>query len=197
MSGLFTAAILAGGTARRFDGRDKGALLVGGVAILDRQLAAVRPLTDDILIVGGSATRPGVRTVSDRVPGCGPLGGLHAALSESSREAVLVLAGDMPGLTGSFLAWLVSLAVGVDAVVPRTERGYHPLCAVYTRGCLEPAARLLAEGRFRVTDLLDAVRLRRVDGMALARFGDPQQLLANVNTPDEYRQLIARNVHEA
>ena len=47
-----SAAILAGGQATRFGGRDKSALLVDGRTILDRQLAALAPLTDDLMIVG-------------------------------------------------------------------------------------------------------------------------------------------------
>ena len=48
-----SAAILAGGQARRFGGRDKGALLVDGRSIRDRQIAELATLTSDILIVGG------------------------------------------------------------------------------------------------------------------------------------------------
>src|ERR1700722_19088499 len=94
-----SAAILAGGRATRFGGRDKSALLVDGRTILDRQLAELSALTTDLLIVGGAdagvarrleasrgheraapdATAP--RVIMDLVPGCGPLGGLHAALT--------------------------------------------------------------------------------------------------------------------
>ena len=42
-----SVAILAGGQATRFGGRDKSALLVDGRSILDRQLAALAPLTDE------------------------------------------------------------------------------------------------------------------------------------------------------
>jgi len=44
-----SAAILAGGQARRFGGRDKSELRVGGRRILERQLDELRRLTDDIL----------------------------------------------------------------------------------------------------------------------------------------------------
>src|SRR3954470_4123148 len=75
-----SAAILAGGRATRFGGRDKSALIVDGRTILDRQLAALTPLTGDVMIVGGAAPAPH-RRIADCVPGCGPLGGLHAALT--------------------------------------------------------------------------------------------------------------------
>ena len=46
-----SAAILAGGHARRFGGRDKSALVVGPT-ILERQLPVLAGLADDIMIVG-------------------------------------------------------------------------------------------------------------------------------------------------
>jgi molybdopterin-guanine dinucleotide biosynthesis protein A len=197
---LSTAAILAGGRATRFDGHDKSALVVEGRTILDRQIAELSQITSDLLIVGGdtrAGVPEGVRHVADQVPGCGPLGGLHAALSAARGAAVLVVACDMPFLSAPLLRHLLTLAdgaAGVDIVVPRTERGYHPLCAVYTRACLEPIARRLADGRLTLVALLDDVRVRVVTAEALAAFGDPDRLLANVNTPLEYRNIVANGI---
>ena len=83
-----------------------------------------------------------------------------------------------------------------DAAVPETERGYHPLCAVYSRAAIEPIERRLADGRLTMTDLLRDLRLRIVAPEEIARFGDPHRLLANVNTPAEYRSLEALHNHE-
>jgi molybdopterin-guanine dinucleotide biosynthesis protein A len=182
-----TAAILAGGRATRFGGRDKSALVVDGQTILSRQIAMLAAVdgVDEILIVG-PATHPSARTIADVVPGCGPLGGIHAALTEARHETVFVLACDTPNPTASLVAHLLALADGVDVVVPRTERGYHPLCAVYGRGCVEPIAQRLAAGRLKVIDLMADVRARVVSGGELERFGDPHQLFTNVNTPADY-----------
>lgn len=195
----WTAAILAGGAARRFGGRDKSALVVEGRPILDRQLEVLAALTDDVLVVGGAAARAAgrARAVPDRVPECGPLGGLYTALLESRRDATLVVACDMPYLSAPLLGHLLACAASADIVVPRTGGGYHPLCAVYARACLEPAARRLAGRRLAMLDLLGDVRVRVVAARELERFGDPDRLLANVNTPDDYRQLEALQDHRA
>src|SRR5262252_6648317 len=176
-----TAAILAGGRATRLGGRDKSALVVGGRTILNRQIEMLRAVdgVDEILIVG-KATHPSARTVADVVPGCGPLGGIHTALTEARNDAVFVLACDTPYPTAPLVEQLFALADGVDVVVPRTDRGYHPLCAVYTRGCLEPIAQRLAAGRLKVIDLVDDVHARVVSSAEIERFGDPQQLFTNV-----------------
>jgi molybdopterin-guanine dinucleotide biosynthesis protein A len=198
-----SAAILAGGLASRFAGADKGALLVDGRTIFDRQVAELSSLTDDVLVVraadvarAGDTPRIGPRVIADLVPGCGPLGGLHAALSEARGDAVFVVACDMPYVTAPFIAYLFSLAREVDIVVPQTERGYHPLCAVYTRACLDPAAARLAGRRLAMRDLVAAMRTRVVTAEEIDRFGDRYRLLANVNTPAEYAGLEALQGHK-
>jgi molybdopterin-guanine dinucleotide biosynthesis protein A len=192
-----SAAILAGGHATRFGGRDKGTLLVDGRTIRDRQVAELSSLTEDVMIVG----QPGdvaqrVRAIADIVPGCGPLGGLHAALTEARGDAVFLVACDMPYITAPFVAYLLSLACEADIVVPQTERGYHPLCAVYTRACLAPVAARLAARRLRMRELVDQQPTRVVTAEEIDRFGDRRLLLANVNTPAEYAGLEALQGHK-
>ena len=194
---LYSAAILAGGRATRFGGRDKSALLVEGRPILERQIQELSQITSDILIVGGDPSARavhGTRYVADQVPGSGPLGGLHAALTDALGEATIVVACDMPYVAAPLLRHLLVLAGAVDAVVPRTEHGYHPLCAAYTRACLKPIARRLAEGRLTVTELFDDVRVRIVTAEEIDAFGDHRRLLANVNTPAEYRSIGAAKI---
>jgi molybdenum cofactor guanylyltransferase len=205
---MWSAAILAGGRATRFGGRDKGALLVDGESIRARQLDVLSQVAEDIMIVGRAADEGArdldrhqvdavpVKRLADRVPGCGPLGGLHAALTEARGDAVVVVACDMPFLSAALLAHLLALTADADAVVPRTDRGYHPLCAAYTRGCLEPIARRIADRRLKLSGLFDEVRMRVVTTGELRAFGEPDALLANVNTQAEYEGLEALQSHE-
>ncbi len=188
-----SAAILAGGRATRFGGQDKSALVVDGRAILDRQIDTLRgvPRLSEILLVGASGTRAAARAIPDIVPGCGPLGGIHAALSAlpESGGAMFVLACDMPYVSAPLVDYMFTLAQDADAVVPETERGRHPLCAVYTRACLDAVAARLAERRLKVADVIEDVRARIVGVDEIERFGDRHRLLANVNTPGEFAAL--------
>ena len=186
---MHSAAILAGGRATRFGGRDKGALLVDGQTIRARQLAMLSEVADEVMVVG-----PG--HIEDRVPGCGPMGGVHAAVCAARHDAVFVIACDMPYVTAPFAAHLLDLAHDADAVVPRTERGLHPLCAVYTRACREPLATRLAAGSLQMKGLLDDVRVRVIEAEDIEVFGDRHRLLANVNTPADYAGLDALHGHK-
>jgi molybdopterin-guanine dinucleotide biosynthesis protein A len=185
---MFSAAILAGGHATRFGGRDKSALVVDGQTILQRQVATLRAVAglQEILLVGRAAPLSGVRSIADRVPDCGPLGGIHAALSDALCDTVFVLACDMPHVTAALITYLVGLSDDVELVVPQTEAGYHPLCAVYSRGCLAEIGRRLDERRLKVFELADEIPTRVVSSMELDRFGDRHRLLSNVNTPSDY-----------
>src|SRR4029450_7781625 len=132
-----SAAILAGGRATRFGGADKASLVVGGVRIVERQLAALAGVSDDILIVANDAARYtdlGVRVVPDAIAGAGPLGGLYTALLAARPDRLIVLACDLPFVPAALLERLAAESGSgqqFDAVVPRTARRRGPRCAVY------------------------------------------------------------------
>jgi molybdopterin-guanine dinucleotide biosynthesis protein A len=183
------AAILAGGRARRFGGADKSTLRVGHATILERQLEALEGLADRVFVVAGD---PGpfadydLRVVPDRLPEAGALGGIYTALVEAETSQVLVLACDLPFVTGPLLARLAGEAgEPYDAVVPRTRDGRQPLCAVYARGIAETVRREIESGHLKVQDLLEAIRLRELGPRDLARFDPDGRLFHNVNTPGD------------
>ena len=180
-----SAAILAGGCAIRFGGRDKSTLTIDGRTILDRQIDVLSTVADEVLVVR-----------DDLVPGCGPLGGLHTALTRARGRAVFVVACDMPYVETPLVRHLLDLSRDADIVVPCTEDGYHPLCAVYSRACLDAVARRLADRRLKMTDLFSDVRVRAVTARELDAFGDRHRLLANVNTPADYAGLEALQGHK-
>ena len=188
-----SAAILAGGRARRLGGADKASLTVGRARIIDRQLAALSAVADDIRIVGHDPARYaglGVRVIPDAIPDAGPLGGIYSALLDARHDRVLIVACDLPFVTVALLARLVEesrAATDADAVVPRSGRGLEPLCAIYTTRCAAAARDRIGEGRLQAAGLLDAVRTRILEPDALAPY-DEGALFENVNTPHDYER---------
>src|SRR5579864_4053041 len=108
---MWSAAVLAGGRAMRFGRRDKSALVIDGLTILDRQTGMLSAVADDVMVVR-----------EDLVPGCGPLGGLHTALSRAQHDATLVLACDMPFVTAALALHLLALSAGADIVRSEERR---------------------------------------------------------------------------
>lgn len=186
-----SAAILAGGLARRLGGADKSALVVGDARIIDRQLAALSSITDDIRIV---ANHPGryaalrIPVIADAIAGAGALGGLYSALLDARHDRVLILACDLPFVSTALLERLVAESRGpqeVDAVVPRSARGIEPLCALYRRHCAGAALARLERGDLRVAGLLADLRVHELGPDALAPY-DEGRLFENVNTPHDH-----------
>lgn len=172
---------------------------MAGRTIRDRQLAMLATFTNDILLAGGAVQGPfpvPVRLTPDLHPGQGPLAGLEAALTYARDEITALIACDMPCVSAALMTHLLSVAADVDVVVPRTESGYHPLCAVYRRTCLPVVSKRLAGGHLAMKDLFTDVRVREVTGQELAALGDPNRLLANVNTPAEHDKLESLLTHE-
>jgi molybdenum cofactor guanylyltransferase len=200
------AAILAGGRAERLNGADKSQLVVGGRTILARQLAVLRRLTPTVFLVGGvselvagqageldaAPLETPLARVPDLAPDLGPLGGIGAALAHAPLPCTIIVACDMPFLTLAFLEHLVERIGGVDVAVPRTEDGYHPLCAAYHRSVLPEVTARLARRALAVRDLFRAVRVAEIGPATIARFDPDGLLLSNVNTPQDYDRACAR-----
>ncbi len=113
------AIVLAGGAGRRLGGVDKSSLLVGGRALLASVVvAAVAAGASRVVVVG--PVRAGliglVCFVSEEPAGGGPVPALRAGLGLVSEPWVLLLASDLPFLTGQVLGELVAAgpAVVVD-----------------------------------------------------------------------------------
>jgi molybdopterin-guanine dinucleotide biosynthesis protein A len=188
--GDVAAAILAGGQASRMGGRAKSFLVVDGARVIDRQLAVLRTLARELVIVANDAApyAPlGLPVVpdGDEHAGQGPLAGILAALEATRAAHVLVVACDMPFLDAPALARLVEAADDADVAVAVGARP-EPLCARYSRRCVPVLRHRLVTGQRRATDLLDdpALRVTRITYTS-----EERRFLTNVNTPSDLGSL--------
>jgi molybdopterin-guanine dinucleotide biosynthesis protein A len=189
-----SAALLLGGASTRM-GTDKAQLLVSGepaAACLAKLLAS---LFEDVLLVGGQppASAPGRRVVDAEGPRSA-LRGVASALAAAREERVLVLATDLMQITRDVLLGLTAFPDG-DAVVPRAGGFAQPLCALYRRAPVLAAAKhCLARDTLALRALLERLDVRWLEGDDLAALDPGGSALANVNTPDDYARLVAREV---
>ena len=186
------AAILAGGRARRFGGRDKSRLLVDGRSIINRQLEILQQITNRIFIVAPDAERfvdLGLPVHPDLVAEAGALGGIYTALETAAAECVITVACDLPFLEAPLLAYLVQLSSGHDGAWVRTARGPEPLLACYQRRARIAIKARLDDGHLKAADLASVLDIAALDSAELERFGQPDRLLANINSPDDYERF--------
>lgn len=185
-------AILAGGQARRFGGRDKCRLVVQGRSIIVRQVELLQRVTDQVLVVGPDPARFAdlpVTVVGDVIAGAGALGGILTALESTSADRVLVVACDLPFLTEDLLRALLTLAGSGDGAWVETPRGPEPLVACYRQSARGPIRAAITAGRLKAADLGRHLRLHALAGDALSAFGAPAHLLDNLNTPEDYARV--------
>lgn len=88
--------ILAGGLSRRM-GRNKAAICIGGLTLLQRIRKTAEELELPIRVIR-----------RDRVPRCGPLGGIYTGLITSRAGGELFLACDMPFVEAHFLGKVIA-----------------------------------------------------------------------------------------
>ena len=186
-----SAIILAGGQSRRM-GCDKALIAFEGKPIIVHVIDTLRELSDDVLVVSNRSevyASFGARVVPDADPPSGPLGGISVGLAAAQHDLAIVVACDMPFLNTQLLRSLVERAVNVDAVVPLTGDRFEPLHAVYRRACLAAIERHLAGGDRQVISFFDEVRVKAVPEADWRLLDPTGRSLANLNTPDDLRQL--------
>jgi len=187
-----TAFILAGGKSSRM-GQDKAFLQFEGKTLLARALAAAGSVASDVRIVG-DPERFGAYgvVVEDVVSGCGPLGGIHAALKCASTDLSLILAVDLPFVSAQYLRYLIEQATLSRATITlaRTADGWQPLCAAYRREFLPIAEQALLAGRRKIDELFSHVELRVLQANELALQGMPPELFCNLNTAEDVEQAL-------
>ncbi len=192
--------ILAGGQSSRM-GRDKALLEFGGVPLLVRTARLLEPRVAAVTVIGPAERYAalGLRVVPDDRPGLGPLGGLATALRISRSEWNLVVGCDLPYLTGAWLDWLIARALDspADAVVPESERGLEPLCAMYRGRCAGVLADALARGVRKLTDAVAALAMEKIAAAQWKAFDSSGALFRNMNASADYEEARARLRGEA
>lgn len=184
-----SALILAGGKATRLGGVAKHELVVDGQTIFARQVSVLEPRVMEIL-VSSPRDIDGYRTVRDSVEGVGPLAGIAAGLAACRTSWLLVVAGDMPHITGELVDRMISTAVAsydphaadsLDAVGIRCNGLPEPLlCVLHTR-MLATVERRIAARDFKASRLLtEELRVHWIED------ADPGAL-RNVNSPEDLR----------
>jgi molybdopterin-guanine dinucleotide biosynthesis protein A len=184
------AIVLAGGRSSRF-GRDKLAEPIDGIPLLDHAIAAVRSITEDVVVVAAPDADPpvpeGVTLVRDARPFEGPLAALDAGLAASPVERVIVVGGDMPTLVPAVLARLLA-ALDEDATAAILEvdgpRAILPL-ALTCQPARSAVRHLLETGERRLGAVLDVLEVRVVPAAEWRREDPDGRTLRDVDTPSD------------
>ena len=184
--------ILVGGKSSRL-GQDKALLEIEGQPLAVRIAACMRPAVDSVTLVGPTAKygRLGPRVIPDAVADFGPLGGLLAALEDSTYEWNLIAACDMPCVTTELFRSLVGRTADCsgDLVLPYDGEGRpEPLCAVYRSTARTAVRRAVESGVHKVMRALDGLKVLRLMPADYAAVDPDGRAFTNLNHPGDLEQ---------
>jgi molybdenum cofactor guanylyltransferase len=211
--------VLAGGKSSRM-GRDKALLELAGKPLVQRAVEKLRRVCAEVCIVGNRAELAYAPVVRDLHEGCGPLGGIEAALLHSAKDWNLLMAVDIPFLPAGFLdAWVrrVMGRVGARGALFTVDGRPQPALCLLHREVAPFVTGAVVRGEFKLFPVLMeagkelAARQGRElgevflnecwgvnvleDGAVWIPTGSQRQEMhlwfANLNTPEEFAEAVA------
>lgn len=187
------AIILAGGKSSRM-GRDKALIKIGNRPLLYQICTLAQECATQVWVVTPWIEKyrevlpPGCQlipesTTDDRCP----LKGFMTGLQYVKHEWVLLLACDLPLLTTSVVkqwcAYLPTVEPKAIALLPKSSKGWEPLCGFYRASCLSLLKTYWAQGGKSFQTWLSE---QAVQELVIS----DRQVLFNCNTPEDLRKII-------
>jgi molybdenum cofactor guanylyltransferase len=189
----FSAAILAGGKNSRFNGEQKSFLTIGNHNIIDRTLLVLNNIFNDIIIVSNQTELYNdyskYKIVSDVYNEIGPLGGIHAALQTTEKEAVFIVSCDMPFLNEYLINLQIQnhLDAGADITIPLHNGYKEPLHGIYNKEILNKLEDYIhTSASFKIRNLFNFLNVNYFEVPS-----DPEftSAFTNINHPEDYQNL--------
>jgi molybdopterin-guanine dinucleotide biosynthesis protein A len=194
-----TGILLAGGKSRRM-GEDKRYLVVGEQTLLERGLAVLRSIFQEVLVVIAQDSPPldvEARVVRDLVPECGSLGGLYTGLVQATTPFIFVVACDMPFLDLAVITQFTSRRAAADIVMAKLAARLHPMHALYGKRCLPVVEEMIRTRQLKIQEIVlqSSLLVRYVTEADLVAIDPTGRSFQNVNTPADLeaaRSLLAQ-----
>ena len=136
-------AIIAGGKSTRMDGVNKALLKIGNSSNIKKLLRLSEKFFSERIIVSKNndfgINDNDIIYTSDIFKNIGPLGGIHAALSVTSKQAVFFFPSDMPFISSDLVEKEIAkfYNTNCDIIVPKINNRTEPLHSIYSVSVLE------------------------------------------------------------
>lgn len=180
--------ILAGGQASRMGGTDKGLVELNGKPLIHYVIERLKSQTDAITINANrnqetyQALAP---VVSDHFPNYpGPLGGIHAGLTNSNTDWVGFVPCDSPEINLDLVQrFCQAVEPTTDILVAHDGQFQQPVFTLFHQRVLPKLTDFLQRGDRKIILLYKECETKYVD------FSDSPRCFVNLNTPEELAQF--------
>ena len=180
---------MSGGLSTRFNGQNKAFIEVGGKRILDRQYAIYSELFREIILVTNEPMQFlewDLTIVTDLFSVRSSLTGIHAGLFYMTNPYAFILACDTPFLKKDLVELLLeNIDNKQDIIMPETAAGMEPLCAIYSKHCLDTAERHIKQNKLKIQRALANHRLKKIPESVLRSKDAELMSFFNINTPED------------
>ena len=113
-----------------------------------------------------------------------------AGLSASRDKYNFVVAVDMPHINLGLIRYMFKKRQGFDIIVPKVDNRYEPLFCIYSKNCILSIKKLLNENIFKVRMLFPKAKTREIAETEVLRFGPPDDIFMNINTPQDLNKIL-------
>lgn len=185
----FGFLLLCGGHSRRM-GKPKGLLPINGETLVERIARAGEGFSEKLFSENGEIPAPaGFCKVRDLYPNCGPMGGLQAALSVCSSQALICAPCDTPFYSAELAQFLAAQYTPEwDAMILQGADGWdHPLMGVYSKSCLPAFTQCVREDKLKLMWTLEELHTKKITLPPQIS----QKVFLNLNTPQAYTDFLA------
>lgn len=184
-----TGVILSGGLATRFEGKEKALMRIDGQRILDRIYGVFKDLFDEVILVTNNPFQYlewDLDIVTDLFDIRSSLTGIHAGLFYARHPYAFFTACDAPFLKRELIEIILAgIDANTDIVIPETSAGREPLCAAYSKRCLNPAERHIKQKKLKIQLAFRKCRIKTISEKIL-RAKDPELIsFFNINSPED------------
>jgi len=185
-----TAVILAGGESRRM-GRDKAQVEFQGQSLLDRAIANLSPLFDELVVSVRQPLHIDVPQVLDA--GGGPMIGIVAALEYAKTDWLFVIGVDMPFVVPAVLQMMAEQRTGHDAVLAEIDGRLQPMPAFYAKeSCLPAIQSRIKQGRRSMMRLIPLLHTATLVEHELRPFDPELRSFIDFDTPEDLLSPFGR-----
>lgn len=187
----YCAAILAGGNNSRFEGVNKALLKYKNSTFIQKISDKLSTIFEEIIVISNNPSELKDNTsypiFKDKIKFCGPLSGIHSALSYSNCEKVFVVSCDMPFIREDVIKKQIqyyNLSSSKEACIPKSKDHIEPLHAIYSKKIVSKLEKfLLKSGNFKILNFIEEVEVcywqtDKIEGI--------EQTFININTPEDY-----------
>lgn len=185
-----TCAILAGGYSTRM-GQDKATLEINGKVLINYIFDKVKNVFQNIVIVSNNHSAfkgINVPVIKDIVPVRGSMVGIVSALMYSHDPYVFVCACDMPFIHENAIHYMMNEMNGEDIIIPKTEKGYEPLHALYGRSCISHMLTAIERDKLKIAGIFPVLTVKALNDHT-SFYNNGRSVFTNITTVADLEML--------